>query len=173
MLPTPLVAQDWARALEDHPDIAFRDYRHVLRGITEGFHIGFDYKNHTCRQASLAQGRVTGPIYHRIAPPTTQISTFRVIFKSNQPGKLKLIVDPSSPEGVSVNDRIDPELCSLQYLQLDTVIQQVNRLGCRTLLAKIDIERAYQIIPVHPEDRPLLGMCWNGELSTICACLLA
>ena len=32
------------------------------------------------------------------------------------------------------------------------------------LLAKLDIESAYWIIPVHPDDRPLLGMVWKGSL---------
>ena len=29
---------------------------------------------------------------------------------------------------------------------------------------KMDIESAYWIIPVHPEDRALLGVKWKGEL---------
>ena len=43
------------------------------------------------------------------------------------------------------------------------MIQQVNRMGCGTLLAKMDIESTYWIIPVCPEDRPLLGVRWKGE----------
>ena len=37
-------------------------------------------------------------------------------------------------------------------------------MGRGTWLTKLDIEAAYRIIPVHPEDRPLLGMVWGGEL---------
>ena len=165
--------------MADHPDQAFRDY--LLRGMTEGFHVGFDYHNHTCRQAvsnmrsagenvqviqeylekEIARGRVAGPVNPVEAPPGTQISPLGVIPKSSQPRKWRLIVDLSSPEGRSVNDGIEPELCSLQYLRLDTVIEQINKVGCGALLAKMDIESAYRIIPVHPDDRPLLGMRWK------------
>ena len=31
-------------------------------------------------------------------------------------------------------------------------------------LAKLDVASAYRIVPVHPEDHPLLGMKWKGEL---------
>jgi hypothetical protein len=31
-------------------------------------------------------------------------------------------------------------------------------------MAKIDIKSAYRTIPVHPDDRALLGMVWNGQL---------
>lgn len=30
-------------------------------------------------------------------------------------------------------------------------------IGQGTLLAKLDIKAAYRLVPVHPEDRPLLG----------------
>ena len=29
-------------------------------------------------------------------------------------------------------------------------------------MAKLDLERAYRIVPVHPDDHPLLGMAWKG-----------
>ena len=32
------------------------------------------------------------------------------------------------------------------------------------MLAKMDIEGAYRIIPVHPEDRGLLGVKWKRAL---------
>ena len=33
-----------------------------------------------------------------------------------------------------------------------------------SLLAKVDIEHAYRNIPIHPQDRHLLGMRWNNIL---------
>ena len=98
-------------------------------------------------EKEVAWGRVVGLINSRIAPPNTQISPFVVIPKSSQAGKWRLTVDLSSPEGASVNDGIEPDLCSLQYLRLDTVIQQVNRIVCGTMLAKMDIEMC---LPDHP-----------------------
>ena len=36
-------------------------------------------------------------------------------------------------------------------------------LGPGAQLAKLDICRAYRIVPVHPQDRPLLGMSWRDQ----------
>ena len=35
-------------------------------------------------------------------------------------------------------------------------------------LSKVDIKSAYRIVPIHPEDRLLLGMMWNGSLFIDC-----
>ena len=110
-------------------------------------------------------GRIVGPIH----PPSavqcgTQVSPIGVIPKSNQRGKWRLIVDLSSPEGRSVNAGIEPELCSMHYLRLDEVVQQISKAGQGALLAKMDIDSAYRNVPVHPADRPLLGMQWKGSI---------
>ena len=36
--------------------------------------------------------------------------------------------------------------------------------GRGTLLAKMDIRQAYRNVPIHPTDRPLLGMQWKGAI---------
>ena len=43
----------------------------------------------------------------------------------------------------------------------------------RERLAKCDIESAYRIVPVHPDDRQLLGMEWRGRLFVDAALLFA
>ncbi len=92
-----------------------------------------------------------------------QISRVGVIPKGHKPGKWRLITDLSFPKGKSVNDAIDRELCSLQYTSVDKVATAAQRLGEGALLAKLDIKSAYRLVPVHPEDRPLLGMRWRGK----------
>ena len=73
-------------------------------------------------------------------------------------------MDLSHPEGRSVNDRIEPELCSLKYISVDDAVRVVLELGLDTLLAKLDIQSAYRILPVHSPDRKLLGMSWRNQL---------
>ena len=34
------------------------------------------------------------------------------------------------------------------------------------MLAKMDVESAYSVVPVHLDDRPLLGMRWKDKLYT-------
>jgi len=85
-----------------------------------------------------------------------------VIPKKSQPGKWRLIVDLSSPGGASVNDGIDPQDFSLQYIKVDQVIHMVSCYCPGALKAKFDVESTYRNIPVHPDDRFLLGMRWHG-----------
>ena len=85
-------------------------------------------------------------------------SPFGVIPKRHSPGKWRLILDLSNPSGSSVNDGINPELCSLSYISVDDVARVVALLGRGTMLGKTNIKSAYRIIPVHPADRLLLGM---------------
>ena len=84
--------------------------------------------------------------------------------KKSQPGKWRLIVDLSAPDGASVNDGIVPSLCSLLNTSVDDATAEVLQLGKGALLAKLDIQHAYRIVPVHPDDRHLLGMSWKGEI---------
>ena len=70
-------------------------------------------------------------------------------------------MDLSSPHGHRVNDGINPEDFSLQYITLDKIISMVSSYGPGALMAKFDVEAAYRNIPVHPDDRYLLGMQWT------------
>ena len=92
------------------------------------------------------------------------MSRFGVIPKGHGTGKWRLITDLSYPSGSSVNDGIDPNLCSLHYTSVEDVATVAAQLGRGALLAKVDIESAYRLIPVHPRDRWLLGMKWEGRL---------
>ena len=53
---------------------------------------------------------------------------------------------------------IKPELCSLSYASIDDAVATVAKLGRGTMLAVLDLKYAYQIVPVYPDDRWLLGM---------------
>lgn len=68
----------------------------------------------------------------------------------------------SHPDGASVNDGIRPDLCSLRYTSVEAVATAARRLGEGTLLAKLDIKSAYRQVPVHPSDRHLSGIQWDG-----------
>ena len=40
----------------------------------------------------------------------------------------------------------------------------MHQLGIGTELAKADIKAAYRLVPVHPQDRPLLAMEWQEKV---------
>ncbi len=161
-----------------HPDAEFVKY--LLRCITQEFRIGFDDRRCECRQAvanmtsaddnptvvdeclakEVALGRVVGPVNCE-AGPQLQVNRFGVI--PHQPGKWRLIVDLSHPRGSSVSNGIEPELCSLKYMSVDKAVQRILEMGAGTKLAKFDVEGVYRTVPVHPDDRGLLGMRWKGK----------
>ena len=176
----PLDWSTWAACLESHPDQEFAAY--VVQGLKDGFRIGFDYANRTVKKASrnmasaldhpevvrqylareCSEGRVLGPL-DPDQFPTTHVSRFGVIPKRTT-GQWRLIVDLSSPEGGSVNDGIEEVICSLSYVSIDDAVRAIREKGRGAMLAKVDIRSAYRIVPVHPEDRWLLGMLWEGAL---------
>ena len=59
-------------------------------------------------------GRVLGPITG-VVKAGVHVNRFEVIPKPYQPGKWRLIVDLSHPKGASINDGVDPNLCSVSY----------------------------------------------------------
>ena len=175
---SPLVVERWVVLLDTHPDKDFVTY--ILQGISKGFRIGYDYNRTTKRatsnllsasqnpevvtryiQEEVALGRLIGPLEPELAA-RAHITSFGVIPKGHT-GKWRLIVDLSSRTGSSVNDGIDPSLCSLTYITVDMVAEKVAQLGRGTNLGKVDIKSAYRIVPVNPEDRMLLGMQWGGR----------
>ena len=174
--------------LGGHPDRLF--YYYICSGLAHGFRIGFDYGSHTCRsgkgnmqsvlehpevvsgylQREVSLGRVKGPLGPEAAS-LSQLSPFGVIPKSS-PGQWRLILDLSHPEGRSVNDGINPAWCSLSYVSIDNLIEVICLLGCGALLAKVDVQSAYRLVPVFPEDCWLLGMHWSGECALLMPCYL-
>ena len=169
----------WQRALAEHPDRLFRGY--VLEGIASGFRIGFDHAsrlNSATRNmpsaasnpqvidayisAEAQAGRMLGP-FSRADVSTLHVNRMGLVPKGRTPGKWRLITDLSFPEGASVNDGVPADLCSLRYTTVSQVATAAMQLGKGALLAKMDIQSAYRLIPVHPDDRHLLGVVWRQE----------
>ena len=92
------------------------------------------------------------------------ISPLGAIPKKGRPGKWRLIMDLSSPKGLSINDGIAKEDCSFHYASVDWAVQRIVQLGQHTLLAKMDIRKAYRNIPIAPTDRHLLGFTWDEKV---------
>ena len=164
----------------NHPDQDFAQY--ILRGIEQGFRVGFDPMRADLQSARrsllsamerpdviekyLAKEMSAGRVV-QVAPGLAEAvycSPFGVVPKKSKPDAWRLIVDLSSPEGHSVNDGIGKELATLTYVSIDEVMEQVLQSGRGALLAKMDIKQAYRNVPVHPDDRTLLGMSWKKEV---------
>ena len=113
--------------------------------------------------SELAAGRVLGPVEPFVVL-SVQVNRFGLVPKGHQPGKWCLIVDLSFPRRNSVNDGIEPGICSLRYTSVDEACKRVVARGQGTVLAKFDVEGAFHTVPVHPDDKQLLGMSWEGQV---------
>ena len=176
---TPVVGfmqlERWERFLAVHPDQSYAAFLH--RGFTYGFRVGFDRS----RSLSPAQSNLLSVSLNPLAVssylseevargrlkvvstlhPLREVHTspIGIIPKANQPGKFRLIVDLSSPQGGSVNDGISPDLCSLSYSSVSRAAAMVRACGKG---AKLDLKSAYRMVPVHSADQHLLGLEWQG-----------
>ena len=178
---SPLDWAQWESCLVGHPDRAYREY--LVNGIREGFRVGYDYSGGLAIRSSssnmlsarekpevireylakeCSEGRVFGPL-DQSQFPFVHTSPFGVIPKGSS-GKWRLIVDMSAPEGASINDGISASASSLSYVSVVDAVRSITALGQGALLAKIDIKSAYRNVPIHPDDRWLMGMTWEGAL---------
>ena len=115
----------------------------------------------TLRISSEVQiGRLVGPLPPYLFP-LIHTSPIGLVPKPHS-DKFRMIVDLSAPRGHGVNDGIGEESCSLRYASVDQAVSLILRLGQGTKLVKVDLQDAYRIVPVHPQDHPLLGICWEG-----------
>lgn len=109
----------------------------------------------------VAKGRVAGPFDNK------PFIRFRVspigLVPKKVEGKFRLIHHLSYPPGESVNDYIDPKLSTVQYTNFDEAVHMIQDLGKGCLLGKYDIESAFRLLPVRPEDFELLGFQLDGK----------
>ena len=175
---TPIRLPALLPILRCHPDQAFAAY--ISDGLSQGFRIGFNRRNAlretnqnhpsasqsplavTSRIASEVQrGCLGGPLPIELIP-LVHVSPIGLVPKPHS-NSFRMIVDLSAPRGSSVNDGIREELCSLQYASVDQAVALILRLGQGTELVKLDLKDAYRMVPVHPQDHPLLGISWEGS----------
>ena len=178
---TPLLPHQWENELSQHPDQRLVSY--VVSGLTNGFHIGYQRKGCSRMSARMNMlsasqnpgpvqqylssereaGRIAGPFKEQEVPEV-HVSRFGVIPKSDKPGEWRMILDLSFPPLKSVNEGIDRQLCSLRYPTVDQAVAHILQVGQGAVLAKVDVAHAFRNIPVHPDDRHLLGMRWGNDI---------
>ena len=176
--PTPVAVDCFRAYLASHPDQRLACY--VLQGLCDGFRVGVlntlpicsSARNHSSSRENVgvvfsyihsecAAGRLLGPFG---VSPRIHVSPIGLVPKGYQSGAWRMIVDLSHPVGGSVNDAIPTDLCSLHYPSVDGAVNFVLTLGRHTQLVKLNLKNAYQILPIHPEDRSFLGINWEGKV---------
>eukprot|EP00731_Ephydatia_muelleri_P010115 Em0005g701a len=126
----------------------FRAY--VVSGLRQGFRVGFDYAHSGCQRASsnMHSAREHAQVIREYL--AVECSEGRVVGPLNPPWSQSIQISRFGviPKGSTV----------------DQAAESVVQLGRGALMAKIDIKAAYRLIPVHPADRWLLGMQFEGAI---------
>jgi hypothetical protein len=118
--------------------------------------LNWDYVNNQILE-ELKEGRIKGPFSQK---PQGLICSPLALIPKKEPGSFRLIHDLSFPRNDSVNSHINKEHSEVVYDSIDTVVEKVKLCGRSCLMAKTDIANAYRIVPIHPDDRRLLGFSW-------------
>ena len=130
--------------------IDFTSHSIAIKGVA------INFPNHSIRIGSVAIEFPSHSIaIGRVAIEFHSHSSPLGVVPKKEPGKFRLIHDlsfPRKPPNSSVNDGIDPIDATVSYETLDEVIALLHRAGKGALMAKVDIENAFRIIPIHPSN---------------------
>ena len=168
--------------LQNHSNLTFVDT--LVNGLTDGFHTGnndLPSESFECRNSlnarkqpeavtqlindELNKGFVVGPFND---PP---FHPYRInplgIAEGKYSKKLRLVVDLSAPHNNeqhrSMNELIDKEQFSVNYVRVDDAIKVIKKYGTGAMLNKTDIVDAFKLLPIHPSLWKYHGVCWDGK----------
>ncbi len=94
--------------------------------------------------------------------PIFHISPLSGVPKGDDGEKIRIIHNLSHPFG---GDSINSGIAQEEYLmqRFEDALAGIRRIGKGCLLTKFDVHAAFKLVPVRPEDHPLLGLCWKGK----------
>ena len=164
--------------LKSHPNQEF--VSKLCTGLSSGFRVGYTggcfprtasnlpsarQHPHVIEDNLLEEiqlGWLAGPFE---SPPfvNLQVHPLGLVPKKNS-HKWRTILHLSHPKGSSqsLNAHIPIQEYTLQYIRVDDAIALILKHGPGCFMTKTDIQSAFRIIPIHPEDWELLGMAWKG-----------
>ena len=174
---SPIKIEVLKKELSKFPDQNLVNF--MINGLTEGFHTGIDplpTKPLECRNLLTAvkdpdtvnrliseeteKGYLIGP-FDKIPYKCYRINPIGLA-EGKYSKKKRLIVDMSAPhndpEHLSLNELINKEDYSLQYVTVDHAIKIIQTLGKGSWLCKADITDAFKQIPIHPSLWPYHGI---------------
>lgn len=72
----------------------------------------------------------------------------------------------NTPSENSVNQFIDPGLCSVSYVSFDQTIEMIQKMGRGRgggVIVQNGLPSAFMLLPIYPADFSLLGMCIDDQ----------
>ena len=157
----------------------YHDADFIIKGFTEGFRIGYigtpvartaknnDSINLLQKEAEakinneLSAGRIRGPFPS--SPLNNFISSPLSITEKKEQNKFRLLHNLSYPyDATSVNANIPTSASSVKFSSVNDAINALKPLRT-AFLAKTDIQNAFRLIPIHPNDQNLLGFSFKNQ----------
>ena len=177
---TPINVVKLEQELQNHPDQNFKTY--LVSGLKSGFHTGLSVlpsNSIQCKnlrsatsnkesvfdliQSEVDKGYIYGP-FKEIPYANYRINPIGIA-EGKYSKKKRLIVDLSAPhedvENPSLNELIDKDQYSLNYVSIDDAIKIIKHLGKGAMLIKTDITDAFKTLPLSPEMWPFHGIKWD------------
>eukprot|EP00117_Sycon_ciliatum_P020140 scpid38648/ scgid18029/ len=174
---TPINIHELETELQSHPDSHL--VQSVLSDLRHGCRLGFTgNREHSAIASNLSSAhRFPSVVSEYLAkectllhtcgpfdqPPFLPFRTSGIGVVPKKSGGHRLILHLSAPANNSINDFINQEDRTFKMISVDNICDHVKRVGPGALLTKVDLRHAFRLIPVHPDDWPLLGMCWGGK----------
>ena len=147
---SPFPVDTWRHYLQGHPDKEFSSQ--LLKYIQEGVPLGYtgpdksqvspnwpstiqhrDAVQETIN-TDISRGRKAGP--YPVPPFQHYVGSPMGAFTKKHSTKVRVIHDLSWPPGRSVNDYIDSNWCTLQYISVQDAVKYVKQYGPGTLMSK-------------------------------------
>ena len=167
-LPTPIKAAPFSKML-----VGYKDKDFIIKGITEGFSLGYQGKEFSQRcnnsltvnnnkhiaavkvMSEVSKGRIIGP-FEKPPFPNFKCSPLSLREKST-PGKYRLLHDYSFPyDDTSVNANIPESASKVKYATLDEALETLIKYNT-PFMAKSDVAEAFRLLPLRPDDYNLTG----------------
>ena len=179
---TPINIKQLEEELINYPD-KIKRYE-FIKSIKEGCDMGvrtndkdsFECKNSrsayehsefvtNALEEEIRNDHIAGP-YERPPFPMYRVSPISVV-EGKYSKKKRLILDLSAPHDLkditSINEMINKDDFTLQYVTIDHAIELIQKTGKGSLLSKVDIKDAFRILPIHPSQWRYFCVKWNNE----------
>ena len=181
-LPTATNIPTWRAWLEDYHDNIICDYMEfgwpigymaddLPQTVSQNHTSSIAYPHHVDHflAVELQHSALLGP-FPNTHPPFTFVATSPLMSRPKKKSEhRRIIMNFSFPIGSSVNSGIPKDTYlgipyKLHYPTVDDYVRLILHNGVGCMLYKVDLARAFRMMPTDPLDYPLLGISWNDKI---------
>ena len=156
------------------------DIQYLREGFSNRFYLGCSTATNNCLKVNNLKSADLNPVsvqkylekemsMNRIEGPLAslpfnffQINPLGLVAKK-EPNTFRAIVDLSFPPGKSINDSIPDLSAEVAYCSITEAVNRIIANGPNSFLSKVDIEKAFRLIPIHPKHYHQLCIHWQGQ----------